>query len=214
MERKVSVASILGTVILILLSLEKVTTVGLYEGKCTIYQTISISEKTFDLALNGVKMNNTPFVILFFIGIALLFVPGFVLFNQSKCRSIIIIVFDVIGTILVFILFNSCQYMYMMILISLLIASNIFIRVIENYNNWFEWLMSVITALICFFNVYYSILHLHMWQSWDNGISNGNLDNVLDEMINISKINVACLAVWIIPCVVIFCKEFLFKKKS
>ena len=135
MERKVSVVSVLGTVILILLSFERVTTVGLYEGKCTVYQTVSVSERTFDLASNGIKMNNLPFVILFFIGILLLFVPGFALFNQSKSRSIISIALNLIGTILVFILFNSCQYMYMMILISLLIASNIFIRIIENYKN-------------------------------------------------------------------------------
>ena len=214
MERKVSVASILGTVILILLSFERVTTVGLYEGKCTVYQTVSVSERTFDLALNGIKMNNLPFVILFFIGILLLFVPGFALFNQSKSRSIISIALNLIGTILVFILFNSCQYMYMMILISLLIASNIFIRIIENYKNGFDWFMSVITALICFLNVYYLISHLYMWQSWENGISNGNLDNVLDEMISISKINVACMALWIVPCTVIICKDFLCKKKS
>lgn len=214
MKRKISVASIFMTVILILLSLERVTTVGLYEGKCTIYQTISISGKAFNMALNGIKLNNAPFVILFFVGIILLFVPTFILFNQSKGRSIASIVLNVIGTIFVFILFNSCQYMYMLILVSLLITSNIYIRIIENYKNGLDWFVSAITALICFVNIYYLISHLHMWKSWDNGISNGNLDKVLDEMISISKINMICFGLWMIPCVILFCKDFLCKKKS
>lgn len=214
MKRNISVASILGAIVLIFLSLERVTTVGLYEGKCTIYQTVSSSGKIYELVSNGIKINNVLFVILFFVGISLLFVPGFILFNQSRGRSIASIVLNVIGTIFIFILFNSCQYMYMLILVSLLITSNIFIRMIESYKSGFDWFIAVVTALICFVNVYYLLSHLRMWQFWDSGISNGNLDNVIEEMISISKINMFCFGLWIIPCIILFCKDFICKKKS
>lgn len=212
MKRKVSIASMLITVILILLSIEKVTMVGLLEGKCTFYQTISVSGKAFDLAANGVKTNNTIFIVLFFIAIALLFVPSFILFNQSKVRSIISIVFNVIGTIFVF-LFLIPISLYMLITVCLLIATNIFLKLIENYKNGFDWFISAISALIGFLNIYYLVSHLQMWRFWDNGIMNGNLDKVIEEMMSISRVNMICYCLWIIPIVVLLCKEFVKKKK-
>ncbi len=161
-RREQYTSSILILIVLILLSIEKVTMVGLLEGRCTLYQTISTSGKAFNLVMNGVRTNDTVFIVMFFIAIALLFVPCFVLFNQSKARNIICIVINTIGTILTFIFFNACQFMYMLIIICLMILSNVLVCLIEKYKSGFDWFVSVISVLIGFVNIYYLVSHLQM----------------------------------------------------
>lgn len=213
MKRKISIASILISISMILLSIEKVTMVGLLEGRCTFYQTISTSGKAYNLVLNSSIKNNSVFIVMFFIAIALLFVPCFTLFKQSKIRSIICIVINTVGTILTFIFFSNLQYMYMLIVICLLITSNILVRLVEKYKEGFDWFVLVVSILIGFVNIYYLVSHLHMERIWVNWYLNGNLDAVVEDMISISRVNMICFCLWIIPCAILFCKEFIKYKE-
>jgi len=214
MKRNISISSILISIVLFLFSIEKITMVGLLEGRCTMYQTISTSGEAFNLVANKISTNATGYIIMFFVAIALLFVPCFVLFNQSKVRNTLCIVISTIGTICTFVFFNSCHFMYLMIVICLMILSNILICLIGSYKSGFAWFISVISVLIGFVNIYYLISHLQMWQFWDNGILNGNLDAVVEEMVGISRVNMICFCLWLIPCVILFCRDFITKRKE
>lgn len=214
MKKIISITSMIFSIILILLSIEQITMVGLLEGKCTIYQSILTSEKTFDLVMNGVRTNNISFIFMFFVAIALLFVPCFILFNQSKARSIICIVINTIGTIGIFAFFNSCRFMYLMIIVCLMILSNTLVCSIRSYKSGFNWFIAVISVLIIFANVYYLISHLQMSEYWDNGILNGNIDTVVEGMVEISRVNIICFCLWLIPSILLLCKEFMIKRKE
>lgn len=206
-KKIIALSTMLVAVLLILISVGRVTMRGITNGEVTIHQTILISEKTFYNLIESGKASFVLATFSFFIGCLLLFVPNFFLFEQSKKRSIALIVINTVGSILTFSFFNFYQYLFMMITVCILFMCNLFIQYIYNYKNKTDILITIIIVFISFINIFYLIYHLLMQENfliWD---LNNAMNTLLKEKVHISRINMACFALWFIPYGILLVKE-------
>ena len=115
-KKIIALSTMLLSVLLVLISAETVTGRGVLKYECASYQTISPFGKYFNLS-NSDKM---PFewlgILTFTFGSLLVFVPNFLLFEQSKKRSVSLVSINIIGMILEFFMFQSYMYMFMLII--------------------------------------------------------------------------------------------------
>lgn len=206
-KKIIALSTMLLSVLLVLITVETVTGRGLLEGQCTFYQTISPFGKYFNLSQSDKLPMQWLGTIIFAIGILLLFVPSFVLFEQSKKRSVTLVIINIIGIILEFLFFQSYSYMFMLIILSILLACNIFIQFFDGIKSRSDMSVLILTALIGVLNVYYLFHHLMMYKQLDTWYFNGAFDRMTREMIHISRINMVCLAMWFIPYGILLVKE-------
>lgn len=214
MSKKIIALSImLLSVLLILFSAETVTARGVLDGKCTLYQTISPFgfDKYFNL-LYGEKIQFEWLgIISFFIGISLLFVPNFLLFEQSKIKTVILAIINIIGISILFFFYKSYSYMLMMIVVCILIACDVLVQFIKDIKNKIDMLVVILTSFILVGNCYYLFVHLtkrSLWEMWSIG------DNLFNEMEQISRINIFCFALWLIPYGILLIKEIITTYKT
>lgn len=194
-KKIIALLTMLLSVLLVLISVETVTGRGLLEGQCTFYQTISPFGKYFNLSQSDKLPMQWLGVVMFLIGTLLIFVPNFVLFEQSKKRSITLVIINVIGIILEFIFFQSYSYMFMLIILCILLICNIFIQFFDGVRSRSDMSVLILTALIGVLNIYYLFHHFMMYKQLDTWYFNGAFDRMTREMILISRINMICLAV-------------------
>ena len=192
------------SILLIICSIEAVTARGIAEGGATIFQMISPTGRYYDLAVNC----NLPFEpiknILFAFAILLLFVPNFLLFEKSKARSATLMFVNIIGISVGFLFYNSYSHILMMITLCFLITANILIQFTDSIKNRTNMLVITLTVFIFVSNCYFLLLHLSkesLCSRWGVG------DNLVSEMTDISKINFALFALWLIPYVILLIRE-------
>ena len=214
MKKTITLSTMLLSILLILMSIESITGIGVINGQCTFYQTISPLGKYFNLT----NSDNTPFSwlfqILFVLGLVLLYVPNFLSFKHSRLKSTILIVINTLGLILIFLSCRSYQYMLMMIVINILIVINIILEHITNYKtkiNLFVFIIASFIACINIYCLYYRIKIVTMYETW---YLNGTYEKMIEEMINISTINTICFAIWVIPLLVLIVQELMFNHKE
>lgn len=198
-------------VLIIVLSIEAVTARGVLDGMCTSYQTISPFGKYFYIQNNINSFFESTKVFLFIIGNFLLYIPNFMLFDNSKIRSIILIIINTIGLTIEFILFKSYSHMFMLIVLCILIAANIFIQFMDNIKNKINMLVVVLTSFIFVGNIYYLFAHFmqrSLWEIWEAG------DNLINKMLHYSRINIICLTLWFIPYTILLVKECIHIKQD
>lgn len=214
MKKTITLSTMLLSILLILMSIESITGIGVINGQCTFYQTISPLGKYFNLT----NSDNTPFSwlfqILFVLGLVLLYVPNFLSFKHSRLKSTILIVINTLGLILIFLSCRSYQYMLMMIVINILIVINIILEHITNYKtkiNLFVFIIASFIACINIYCLYYRIKIVTMYETW---YLNGTYEKMIEEMINTSTINTICFAIWVIPLLVLIVQELMFNHKE
>ena len=209
-KRVIALSTMLLFVLIIVLSIEAVTARGVLDGMCTFYQTISPFGKYFYIQNNINSFFESTKVFLFIIGNFLLYIPNFMLFDNSKIRSIILIIINTIGLTIEFILFKSYSHMFMLIILCILITTNIFIQFMFNIKSKINMLVVVLTSFILVENIYYLFAHFmqrSLWEMWEAG------DNLIDEMLHYSRINIICLALWFIPYTILLVKECIHIKQ-
>lgn len=214
LKKTITLSTMLLSILLILMSIESITGIGVINGQCTFYQTISPLGKYFNLT----NSDNTPFSwlfqILFVLGLVLLYVPNFLSFKHSRLKSTILIVINTLGLILIFLSCRSYQYMLMMIVINILIVINIILEHITNYKtkiNLFVFIIASFIACINIYCLYYRIKIVTMYETW---YLNGTYEKMIEEMINTSTINTICFAIWVIPLLVLIVQELMFNHKE
>ena len=144
---------------------------------------------------------------MFAIGTLLLFVPNFLLFEQSKKKSVALVIINIIGVILEFLFFQSYSYMFMLIILCILLVCNIFIQFFDGIRSRSDMSVLILTALIGALNIYYLFHHFMMYKQLDTWYFNGAFDRMTREMIHISRINMVCLALWFIPYGILLVRE-------
>lgn len=203
-KKTIALSTMLLSVLLVLTTVETVTGRGVLEWKCTAYQTISPFGKYFGLSLNDKLPFEWLCIIIFIVGSLLLFVPSFLLFEQSKRRSIILVIINIIGMILEFLMFQSYMYMFMLIIWCILLTCNVLIQFIQGIKNKVDMFVLIITIFIGTVNCYYLFYHFKrhsLWEMWSTS------DKLINEMIHISRINIICLALWFIPYGILLVRE-------
>ncbi len=192
---------------LIFISIENITGMGVQNGECTFYQTISPFGKYFHLTLS----DKIPFawisIILFAVGLLLLYVPNFLLFERAKIKSTILIVINTVSLIIVFTLFKSYQYLFMMIVVCILMTLNILLQHIENYKTKLNLFLLVVVSMISFTNIHFLFNHYTMIDMFNIWYFNNAQDRMIEEMTKISKLNILFFALWFIPCIMLIIKE-------
>lgn len=210
-KRVIALSTMLLFVLIIVLSIEAVTARGVLDGMCTFYQTISPFGKYFYIQNNINSFFESTKVFLFIIGNFLLYIPNFMLFDNSKIRSIILIVINTIGLTIEFILFKSYSHMFMLIILCILITTNIFIQFMFNIKSKINMLVVILTSFILVGNIYYLFAHFmqqSLWKMWEVG------DNLINEMLHYSRINIICLTLWFIPYTILLVKECIHIKQD
>ena len=213
-KKIIAISTMLLSVLLVLITVETVTGRGLLEGQCTFYQTISPFGKYFNLSQSDKLPMQWLGIVMFLIGALLLFVPNFVLFEQSNKRSITLVIINVIGIILEFIFFQSYSYMFMLIILCILLICNIFIQFFDGVRSRSDMSVLILTALIGVLNIYYLFHHFMMYKQLDTWYFNGVFERMTKEMIRISRINMICLALWFIPYGILLVREIRGNKKK
>lgn len=206
-KKIIALSTMLLSVLLVLITVETVTGRGLLEGQCTFYQTISPFGKYFNLSHGDKIPLQWLGIIIFAIGTLLLFVPNFVLFEQSKKKSVALVIINIIGIILEFLFFQSHSYMFMLIILCILLVCNIFIQFFDGIRSRSDMSVLILTALIGVLNIYYLFHHFMMYKQLDTWYFNGAFDRMTREMIHISRINMVCLALWFIPYGILLVRE-------
>ena len=206
-KKTIALSTMLLSVLLVLITVETVTGRGLLEGQCTFYQTISPFGKYFNLLQSDKLPMQWLGIIMFVIGILLFFAPNYLLFEQSKKRSIVLVIINIIGIILEFFFFQSYSYVFMLIILCILLVCNIFIQFFDGVKSRSDMSVLILTVLIGVLNVYYLFHHFMMYKQLDTWYFNGAFDRMTSEMIHISRINMACLALWLIPYGILLARE-------
>ena len=147
-KKIIAISTMMFSVLLVLISVEPVTGRGLLEGQCTFYQTISPFGKYFNLSQSDKLPLQWLGIAMYAIGTLLIFVSNFMLFEQSKKRSIILVIINIIGIILEFFFFQSYSYMFMLIILCILLVCNILIQFIDVVKSRSDMFVLILTALI------------------------------------------------------------------
>lgn len=206
-KKVIALSTMLLSVLLVLISVETVTGRGLLKGQCTFYQTISPFGKYFNLSNSDKIPLEWLGIVVFTIGTLLLFVPNFLMFVQSRKRSITLGSINIIGVILEFLFFQSYSYMLMLIILCILFGCNILIQFIHSIRNKVDMFVLILTIFVTVVNCYYLFHHFIMYKQLDIWYFNGAFDRMTKEMIHISRINMVCFALWFIPYGVLLVRE-------
>lgn len=199
LKKIIAFATTFLSIALILVSIESITGVGILSGDCTFYQTISPSGKYFNLTQDSQIGFSLITQIIFALGVVLLFIPNFLLFEHNKIKSIICGLVNTFGVIGVFVLFKTHQYMLMMIIICVLIVNCIITQNIDDYKNKIN-LFTLFTSLILLaINIFYLVEHFNMGSLLEEWCLNNAYNRAIEEMISISQTNFICLALFLLP---------------
>lgn len=203
-KKIIALLTMLLSVLLVLISVETVTGRGILNAQCTFYETISPFGKYFNLELGDKITLEWLKITIFIVGTLLLFVPNFLLFEQSKKRSITLMIVNIIGMVLEFLFFQFYLYMFMLIIWCILLTCNVLIQFIQGIKNKVDMFVLIITIFIGTVNSYYLFYHFKrhsLWEMWSAS------DKLINEMIHISRINMLCLALWFIPYGILLVRE-------
>ena len=208
-KKAIALSTMLVSVLLILISVEKVTMRGVAVSETTLNQTFLLSGHAYNNLFDSGKSIFVFSTILFTVGSLLPFVPNFLLFEQYKCRSIILMVINTIGVILGFLSYNLYSYLFMMAMVCIIVASNILIQFLLTLRSKIDFFILILSVFILIINCYYLFEHFmrqRSWLSWN--------DMMLKDMIQISRTNIICFALWFIPYVILLVKEIWIEKSN
>ena len=170
------------SVIIIIISIESVTSNGIIEGSNTFYKTISLSSK--------------PFNLLFFVGLLFFVVSAINYYKTNKIKSIILIILDIIFSAISFVLFQNGNYLLMTGFVI-----TIFMLQFSLQSNWKN---KVYTAMTIAFSIGLWIINIYfLIKQFTIMIGVADVAGaLLDDLITTSRTNAICLCLFIIPCIV------------
>lgn len=210
-KKIIALSTMLLSVLLVLITVETVTGMGILNAQCTFYETISPFGKYFNLELGDKITLEWLKITIFIVGTLLLFAPNFLLFEQSKKRCITLMIVNIIGMVLEFLFSQFYLYMFMLIIWCILLTCNILIQFIQGIKNKVDMFVLIITIFIGIVNGYYLFYHFKrhsLWEMWSAS------DKLINEMIHISRINMVCLSLWLIPYGILLVREIKGNRKK
>lgn len=183
------------SVIIIIISIESVTSNGIIEGRNTFYKTISFSSKPFNLN-NGDKVSYLLLNGLFFVGLLFLVVSAINYYKTNKIKSIILIILDIIFSAISFVLFQNGNYLLMTGFVI-----TIFMLQFSLQSNWKN---KVYTAMTIAFSIGLWIINIYfLIKQFTIMIGVADVAGaLLYDLITTSRTNAICLCLFIIPCIV------------
>ena len=190
-KRNFTIVMNLISVIIIIISIESVTSNGIIEGRNTFYKTISFSSKPFNLN-NGDKVSYLLLNVLFFVGL----LSAINYYKTNKIKSIILIILDIIFSAISFVLFQNGNYLLMTGFVI-----TIFMLQFSLQSNWKN---KVYTAMTIAFSIGLWIINIYfLIKQFTIMIGVADVAGaLLYDLITTSRTNAICLCLFIIPCIV------------
>lgn len=200
------------SIILIIITISSVTSRGIVEGYSTCYETIFplIATYNFNNMYDFyVVLNNYLFYILFFASLVLFIISDFFMYRNFKVKSTILIIFNMLGFTLSLIMFLTGHYIFMTIIVATMILLQIALQS-NNDNKSFLAIILTFTVCIWILNIFFLLKHLSIAMYFSqSGVD--MTDGRINELISISRINVICLALFLVPCVINITNSLLSK---
>lgn len=182
------------SVLLIVVSIESLTSNGLIEGRNTFYKTISFSRKPFNLYW-GDKVSYTFLNALFFIGLIILTVSAIKYCEVNKTKGIISIVMDIIFSAFSFVLFLNGNYLLMTMFVITLFTLQISLQS-SSKNKLYNAITVSSSIGIWIITIYFLVKQFTIMI----GVTDAT-GVFLDDLIKISRTNAICLSLFIVPCI-------------
>lgn len=197
------------SIILIIFGIQSVSQNDAMINKVTIDNTFVLDNNIFDSIANGDRSGIVgQYSVLFWIALIILLIASIITYKESKAKSVIMIVSNIIFTTGIIMFYVNNNYIVMMILVSILFAVEIFI--LGWSKSTIEIITSVLTVCIGILNTFFLIKHLsianYLSTSWTE-----MYDNFIEKLVNISRINLLCFGLFIIPCVISLINSLLSK---
>lgn len=190
------------SILLIIITIGSVTSRGIIEGYSTFYETISPFNVTYNFSINmyqsGKRISLLSFNMLFFIAIVLFIISDFFIYKKSKVKSTILIIFNMFGFTLSLIMFLTGHYIFMTIIVVTMILLQIALQS-NNENKSFLAIILTFTVCIWILNIFFLLKHLSIAMYFSQSAVDMT-ESRINELISISKINMICLILFLIPC--------------
>lgn len=199
-KKRISMFLNFAAILLISISISSVTSNGIVEAMATFYETISFTSKPFHMTnamyQNGIRLSCLPLNILFFVGLAFLIFSSIKYYKKSKWKGVILTAVDIIFSAIVFLMFLWKNYLLMVSLVITMFTLNLILQATDEnkLNQAIVISTSVSLWLICMcFLIKQFTLMIRVVDV--TGL-------ILDELINVSRINAICLFLFIVPCTI------------
>lgn len=197
------------SIILIIFGIQSVSQNDVMIGKVTIDNTFVFDINIFDSIANGDRGGIIgKYSVLFWLALIILLIASIITYKASKTKSVIMIVLNIIFIAGIILCFTNCNYIMMMILVSVLVAVEIFIL------GWSKTAIGIIASglsvCIGILNVFFLIKHLSMANYFTTS-SMEMYNNFIEKLVNISRINLVCFGLFVIPCVINLINQIVSK---
>lgn len=197
------------SIILIIFGIQSVSQNDVMIGKVTIDNTFVFDINIFDSIANGDRGGIIgKYSVLFWLALIILLIASIITYKESKTKSVIMIVSNIIFIAGIILCFTNCNYIMMMILVSVLVAVEIFIL------GWSKTAIGIIASglsvCIGILNVFFLIKHLSMANYFTTS-SMEMYNNFIEKLVNISRINLVCFGLFVIPCVINLINQIVSK---
>lgn len=199
------------SIILIIFGIQSVSQNDALECKITIDNTFALDTKIFDFIVNKDRSEIGQYSVLFWLALIILLIASIIMYKTSKIKATIMIISNIIFTTGGIIFYTNGNYIIMMILISTLVTAEIFVL------GWSKSIIGIITSVLTgcigILNIFFLIEHLSM-TNYFNQVAADLTDNKINEFVNISRINMACFGLFVIPCILNIVNTVIFKRNN
>lgn len=205
-KKKFSMFLNLVAILLISISIGSVTSNGIDKAIMTFYKTISFTSKPFHTTIamhqNGIRLSHMPLNILFFVGLALLIFSSIKYYEKSRWKSFVLTAIDIVFSAIIFLTFLNGSYLLMAGLVITIFALNLTFQATDEnkLNQTIVISISIALWLIC---IYFIIKQFTLMI----GVADAT-GVILDELINVSRINAICLSLFVVPCIISLFSNF------
>lgn len=194
-KKNFSVVMNLISVLLVVISIESITSNGITEGRTTFYKTISFNSKPFNLA-NGDNVSYLLLNVLFFIGLLFLTISAINYCKSNKIKGIILLIIDIIFSAISFVLFQNGNYLLMTGLVITMFMLQFSLQ--SNLRNKVYTAITIAFSIgLWIINIYFLIKQFTMMIGVTDVVG-----ILLDNLIKVSRANAICLSLFIIPCII------------
>lgn len=194
-KKNFSVVMNLISVLLVVISIESITSNGITEGRTTFYKTISFNSKPFNLA-NGDNVSYLLLNVLFFIGLIFLTISAINYCKSNKIKGIILLIIDIIFSAISFVLFQNGNYLLMTGLVITMFMLQFSLQ--SNLRNKVYTAITIAFSIgLWIINIYFLIKQFTMMIGVTDVVG-----ILLDNLIKVSRANAICLSLFIIPCII------------
>lgn len=204
MRKIITKVSIILSIIFISISICGMSTIDCLNGIVPVQWTITLNVSMLNAMRQGdINLLSYKLIPFFYIALILIFLSSILNFTKNQKRKSIATI--VISCIPVIYVIMAHDYILFLILFNIYLFLHIIIN--NGHKNKFNFGVMTISAIICLINIIELVMHLTL----DFNVH--EFDKFQKVLINISRTNLICFVLWMIPYAVLMIREILIQNK-